>query len=55
MKKLTLFLAFTATLNVLMAQPAADPNFASFASNQDSLMRNAYQQRDIIICPAPMP
>jgi len=47
MKKLTLFLAFTAILTGLMAQPAADPGFASFANYQDSLMRNAYQQRDI--------
>jgi Transglutaminase-like superfamily len=47
MKKLTLFLAFSTLLGTLMAQTAADPAFASFASYQDSLMRNAYQQRDI--------
>ena len=47
MKKLTLFLACFALLSGLKAQTAADPNFASFASYQDSLMRNAYRQRDI--------
>ncbi len=47
MKKMTLFLVFSFLLGRLMAQPSPDPGFAPFAGYQDSMMRNAYQQRDI--------
>jgi hypothetical protein len=50
MKIMPLLLGFFASFafpGSVTAQPAADPGFAGFASHQDSLMRNAYQQRDI--------